>query len=65
MAGCDTVQVVKYWPFTAQPQVHCRVTSCDICGGRNGIGAGFYLSFFGFPMQIVPSPLFHIHVTAP
>jgi hypothetical protein len=23
------------------------------------------LSFFGFPMQIVPSPLFHIHVTAP
>jgi hypothetical protein len=39
---------VRFWLVTAELRDQNRITSCEICGGRNGIGEGFFPSFLGF-----------------
>jgi hypothetical protein len=51
-----TVLSLRVWPPTAAARVRSQVKSSGICGGQNGVGAGF-LRVFRFSCQFS----FHIH----
>jgi hypothetical protein len=41
------------------------MTSCEICGGRNGTAGGSRLSFFGSPLLIAIPTLLNTHLLPP
>jgi len=49
------------WPLNARHRVETNVTSCEVCGAQNGIGAGFSSQFFYFPQPFFIPPLRHSH----
>jgi hypothetical protein len=51
--GRVIAQAVSRWLLTAAARVRARVTSCGICGGQSGTGAGF-LRLLRFPLPIIP-----------
>jgi hypothetical protein len=38
--------------YGAQPRVRKRASSCEIWGGQNSTGAGFFAAYFGFPVSV-------------
>jgi hypothetical protein len=48
-------------PPTARHRVEILVTSCEVCGGQSGTGAGLSLQFFDFPRPFFVPPLRHSH----
>jgi hypothetical protein len=57
--GRAMAQVVSRRPLTAEARVRSWVSSCGICGGKNGTGTGFCpsTSVF-FPVNFIP-PVLH------
>jgi hypothetical protein len=48
-------QAVSRWLLTASAKVRAQVTSCGICDGQSGNGAGF-LRVLRFPLPILITP---------
>jgi hypothetical protein len=53
--GHAIAQAVSRWLSTTAAQVRSQVTSCGICGGQSGTGAGF-LRVLRFPLSILIPP---------
>jgi hypothetical protein len=53
--GRTVAQAVSRWLLTAAARVRVR-TVCWVCGGQNGIGAGF-LRVLRFPLPIFILPI--------
>jgi hypothetical protein len=56
--GRATAQVLSRWLPTKKARVRSRVTSCEICGGQSGTGAGFLRTLeLSLPILIPPAAL--------
>jgi hypothetical protein len=56
VTGCAIAQAVSRWISTEAARVRSQATSCGICGGQSGNGAGFLLVLrFSLPVLIPPT----------
>jgi hypothetical protein len=55
-------QAVSRRPLTAQAELRARVSPCEVCGGKSGIGTGFSPSPLVFSSQYHSTVALRTHI---
>jgi hypothetical protein len=65
MEGYAAAEAIRHRILAPQVHVQAQASSCEIHCSRRGTKASSSPSTFGFPVQVIISPLFPIYLLSP